>query len=786
MRKRAHPLVFSILVFTTFQFGLADIDAQVGAADPTLVGWWKLDEGAGTEIFDSSRYENDSNLVSTTLAWTDGRVNGALQFNGTSDYVEFGRSESLNIRDAVTVTLWVRTDNVGDGVRKALVMKGEFTYGMRFTDANNLEFRIFSTGYHTVETPVTEAFNGVWHHLAGVYDGSALMLYVDGELTASAAFSGTINRDDNYYVNLGRNSQGDSNNRWWYSGAMDDVRIYSRALSQEEIRKMLRPEYSSMPSPVDGARDVWPDAALSWTPGIAAGTHDVYLGTVLEDVSNASRANPLGVLVSRNQGAVSYDLPGRLAYDLTYYWRVDEVSPAPDNTIYKGDIWSFNVPFAFPIEQVIATASSSNKSTTGPENTVNGWGLDENDLHGTDTDTMWLSGKGDPAWIQYEFDRPYKLHRMLVWNYNVQVERVVGFGFKEVAVEYSMDGEDWTSLGDFQLNQGPSQAAYAANTILDFGNAIARHVRLTAKSNFSGRNQYGLSEVRFLAIPTHAQQPQPTSGQAGVARDVTLAWRAGREAASHEVYMSTDEQSVIDGTALIDIIVENQYALDALDLGTTYYWKINEVNDAENPSAWEGVLWDFTTASYLIVDDFESYTDDDTAGQAIWQTWLDGYEDPTNGAQVGNSLPPYAEQTIVYRGDQSMPVSYNNTGATTSVAKRSFETPQDWTTGGVTILTVYFRGVATNDANEPMWLRLTDQGGSQGTVTYGFAADEDVANQATEAWARWNVLLADFGVNLTQVKTLAIGFGSAAGTSPRSTGLMYFDEIRIGKPVAVE
>ncbi|MBN1360202.1 MAG: discoidin domain-containing protein [Sedimentisphaerales bacterium] len=786
MRKRSHYLIYSILVLAVSQFGFADVNAQIGAADPTLVAWWKLDEGAGTEISDSSRYENDSNLASTTLAWTDGRINGALQFNGASDYVEFGRSESLNIRDALAVTLWVRTANVGNGANEALVLKGEFTYGLRFTNANNLEFRIFSTGYQSIETPVTEAFNDVWHHLAGVYDGSALMLYVDGELMASTASSGTINRDDNYYVNLGRNSQGDSNNRWWYSGAMDDVRIYSRALSQEEIRKMLRPEYSSMPTPVDGAADVWPDAALGWTPGIAAATHDVYLGIVLEDVNNASRANPLGVLVSQNQDAVTYDPPGRLAYDATYYWRVDEVSPAPDNTIYKGDIWSFTVPFAFPIEQVTATASSSNKSNTGPENTVNGSGLDENDLHGTNAETMWLSAKGEPAWIQYEFDRLYKLHQMLVWNYNVQVERVVGFGFKEVTVEYSMDGENWTALGDFEFSQGPSQAGYAANTALEFGDVVARHVRLTAKSNFSGRNQYGLSEVRFLAIPTHAWEPQPASGQTNVTRDVTLAWRAGREAASHEVYVSADEQSVIDGTALIDVVTASQYMPGTLDLGTTYYWKVNEVNEAENPSAWEGAIWDFTTAPYLIVDDFESYTDDDAAGEAIWQTWLDGYEDPTNGALVGNATPPYAEQTIVYSGDQSMPVSYDNTGATSSVAVRTFETPQDWATGGATILTVYFRGVTTNNADEPLWVRLTDQAGSQGTVTYGLAADEDAANQAAAAWARWDVPLADFGVNLTQIKALALGFGAGGGTPPRSTGLMYFDDIRIGKPVSVE
>ncbi len=789
MRQSSHYSTLALLIGVTFSIGVAVTDAQVGAADPDLVGWWKLDEGLGTEITDSSRYGNDSNQASTTLQWIDGRINGALEFNGTSDFVEFAQTETLDIRNAVTVTLWVRTNDVADGVHKALVMKGEFTYGMRFTDANDLEFRIFSTGYHTVKTPVTDAFNDVWHHLAGVYDGSVLALYIDGELKDSLTYSGVINKDTNYYVNLGQNSQGDSNNRWWYNGAMDDVRIYSRALSQEDIRKMLRPEYPSMPTPVDGAKDAWPDVVLGWTAGIAVATHDVYLGTVLDDVSNAGRDNPLGVLLSRNQDSVAYDPPGRLAFDQTYYWRIDEVSAAPDSTIYKGDVWSLRVPFGFPVESVIATASSSNKSTTGPENTVNRSGLDENDLHSTNATTMWLSAKGaeSPAWIEYDLGRLYKLHEMQVWNYNVQVERVLGFGFKDVTIEYSMDATSWTALGDFQFNQGPSQAGYACNTTVDLANLATRYVRLTAPSNWSGRDQYGLSEVRFLAIPTYAQQPQPATGQTDVGRDITLEWRASREADVHEVYVSSDETAVADETVLIDAVTDSQYELAALDLGTTYYWKINEVNEAEDPSRWDGPIWNFTTTTYLIVDGFESYTDDEAADLAIWQTWLDGYNIPANGMQVGHGTQPYAEQTIVYAGDQSMPVTYDNTTtATSSIAERTFETPEDWTRAGVTTLTLHFYGVATNDANEPMWVRLTGQNGSDGTVTYGQAADEDIANQATAAWARWNIPLADFGVNLAQIQSIAIGFGQPGGASPRSAGTMYFDDIRIGKPTSGE
>ena len=102
-------------------------------------------------------------------------------------------------------------------------------------------------------------------------------------------------------------------------------------------------------SPANGAVDVPTDAVLSWAPGQFAASHDVYFGTVLADVNNATRSKPLGVLVGQGQAATEFD-PASLAYGQTYYWRVDEVNAAPDNTIYKGDVWSFTTePYGYPI-----------------------------------------------------------------------------------------------------------------------------------------------------------------------------------------------------------------------------------------------------------------------------------------------------------------------------------------------------------------------------------------------------------------------------------------------------
>ncbi|MHC4542220.1 MAG: hypothetical protein ACYS74_20945 [Planctomycetota bacterium] len=121
---------------------------------------------------------------------------------------------------------------------------------------------------------------------------------------------------------------------------------------------------------------------------------------------------------------------------------------------------------------------------------------------------------------------------------------------KDVTIEYSTDGVEWTALaGVPEFAQAPATEDYAHDTTVDFGGAVAKYVKLTATSNWGGLlPQYGLSEVRFFYIPVIAREPSPDSGAAGLNPDATFAWRAGREAATHNVSLSTDEQAVIDGT----------------------------------------------------------------------------------------------------------------------------------------------------------------------------------------------------------------------------------------------
>ena len=525
------------------------------------------------------------------------------------------------------------------------------------------------------------------------------------------------------------------------------------------------------PSPADVETDIPRDVILAWTPGESINTHDVYFSTNFADVNDG--------IGGVTQSASSYVPPQYLGFGTTYYWRIDEVGDQPDSAVFKGGVWSFTVePYSYVMKNIIATASTSNRAEEGPENTINGSGLDETDQHSTEEMEMWLSAD-EPAgaWIQYEFDKVYKLHEMWVWNYNVAFESVLGYSFKNVVVEYSENGVDWTVLqGLPEFVQGPGSATYTPDTIVDFGGAAAKYVKLTAESNWSTLDlkQFGLSEVRFSYIPVTARKPYPDLGATDVDEDVTLGWRAGREAAKHDVYLGTDEQAVTDGAVPVMTVSEVSYVPSVdLDLASTYYWRVDEVNDVETAGIWPGDIWNFSTQELLVVDDFESYNDipaGEEGSNLVYETWIDGFADPSKGgSQIGYFTGTSLETDIAYGGDQSVPLFYDNTSASSSevtVDPANLPIGRDWTAGSPQTLVLWFHGSPGNTVTEQMYVKLN---GAE--VEY----PGDAADIAEPRWKQWNIDLAALGISLSSVTELRIGFqriGASGGT-----GTVFIDDI---------
>ncbi|MHC4702953.1 MAG: hypothetical protein ACYTFQ_20505, partial [Planctomycetota bacterium] len=207
-----------------------------------------------------------------------------------------------------------------------------------------------------------------------------------------------------------------------------------------------------------------------------------------------------------------------------------------------------------------------------------------------------------------------------------------------------------------------------------------------------------------------------------------------------------------------------------LDLAATYHWRVDAVYADKTV---KGLLWSFTVADFISVDDFEAYNDiepPDPNSNRIFDKWTDGFGTTDNGALVGNDLPPYAEQRIVHGGDQAMIYSYDN-NLKTSEATLTLVYPRDWTEGGVTKLSLWFRGDAANAA-ETMFIALNGT-----AVVY----HDDTGAAQTRAWTEWVVDLSTFGVDLTNVDSITIGFGTKGSPAAGGAGTMRFDDIRLVK-----
>lgn len=523
-----------------------------------------------------------------------------------------------------------------------------------------------------------------------------------------------------------------------------------------DIIQAIPPTKAREPSPADAATDVPRDTTLSWTAPANVAKHFVYLGTDLDEVANAT--------VGEEMFDATYE-PVGLAYGQTYYWRVDEVN-ATSAKVTKGDIWSFTVePFSYPITKVVATASSS-QVAMGPENTVGGVGLDADDQHSVDPKTMWLSADVSPAWIQFAFEKPYKLDQMWVWNSNQMIESFIGFGAKGVTVEYSADGSAWTELaGVPEFAQAPGVATSKHTTTVDFGGVVAKYVKLTINSTWGGVSKGGLAEVRFYYVPVQAFQPVPADAATGVEIDATLNWRPGREAGSHKVYFGKDREAVAGGTVAAQTVAEHSFTPATMDLASTYYWRVDEVNGT---SVYEGDVWSFATRRFLVVDDFESYTDDE--GSRIYEFWIDGMTDGKSGSVVGHLDAPFAEKTIVHDGAQSMPMTYDNTKMATSEATLTFDPAQNWTASGIKSLTLFFRGAAENTGAGKLYVKINST-----KVSYS----GDAADITKPLWAAWNIDLSKVTGNLSKVTSLTIGVEGAG-----SQGILYLDDIGLYPTVA--
>ena len=760
---------------------------QPATAD--LIGWWPFEDGSGNMAKDASDNKVDALLLGDPVWDKTGQHGDALLLDGDGDFGHVEGSYSLPL---YSVGMWFRVDG-GTGPRDLLgIYADELIFGILLeVQADGTIRYLHRPDAGTDINIYTDAAydDGTWHHIAAVKSSDEMVLYMDGEIVGSVANS-TILPDPMNRLVMGVLDHG--RNLRFFFGPIDEVFVYDHTLSAQEVRAVMDGRGPGMGAgragdsyPKDGSTDVLRDVTLEWIPGEFAATHDLYMGHSFDDVNAATVPTGAGLDVN------SFDL-GRQAFGDTVYWRVDEVNGAPDHTVFKGKIWSFEVePYSIPIPRtaIAATASSVSNEFSTPDKTIDGSGLDAGNMHAIDPETMWYTAAVDlDPWIQYEFDAVKKLDVMTAWNANGSAEAAIGWGVKDVEIAYSVDGETWDVLaGTNQFGRAPGLPTYDQFDVVDFKGAAAKYVRLNIQSNWGGiLMSYGLSEVQFSMMPVRARTPEPGSGSVGLAPDTVMTWRAGRDADHHVIYASTDVNAVADGTAPSVTTSTNSLDLTSLSLqlGQTYYWRVDEVNEAQAVSVWDGPVWNFSTPDALIVDDFEGYKN--TSPDRPFQTWLDGfgysadeffpveYGGNGTGSGVGHDIwslsSPHYDGTIMETAitlpgsGQSMPVYYNNANSTAiSEATRNFTVPQNWAQAGIKGLRLSFHGDSANTATT-MYLKIN---GTQ--IDYA----GDAVSIQQKPWHTWYVDLTRLaGINLASVTELTLGFKGGQG-------VVTFDDIAL-------
>ncbi len=325
------------LVFlASFAFLLGLILASTAsAADPSLIGWWKFDETSGTTARDASN-NGRNGAVKGNPTWVAGKVGGALQLHGDGDYVDVGRVGISGIAPR-TVAGWAKASTTA-------IPSWTSVFGFApdgTTDGTYFDIEVDNAGNYVVHIQGWEAVicpvDTQWHHFAATYSGSGGNWYLDGRSVGSEAGAvGTIDQ-----VRIGARLS----NSHYFPGLVDDVRIYNKALTLDEIKKVVAGPKAYDPDPADGAlyKDTW--ASLTWLPGEGAASHNVYFGDNLDDVSAGAAETFRGNQTATHfvVGFPGHPYPDGLVPGTTYYWRIDEVE-ANGVTTHRGDVWSFTVP----------------------------------------------------------------------------------------------------------------------------------------------------------------------------------------------------------------------------------------------------------------------------------------------------------------------------------------------------------------------------------------------------------------------------------------------------------
>jgi hypothetical protein len=703
--------------------------SYVPIADPNLVGWWKFDEGSGANVFDSSGHGNHGTFIGDPQ-WVIGPNGDALEFDGVDDWIEVPHAENLTVDNEVTIMAWINTERyigpTGDNWQGIMAKGNPRSYSLYTQVSGVLHFSTAGVGtLSSAPLPLNE-----WVHVCAMVIGGAHQYYINGE-DAGTGGTGIVlpGAADSATVRIG--NARDANRE--FLGMIDDVRIFNKALTQDEVKRLMRGDATLAwgPSPAHRSTpDIYSATQLSWSPGEKAAQHDVYFGTDKDAVNDADTTT--ADIYRGRQAATSYNPPEGVEWGGgPYYWRIDEYNT--DDTISKGSVWSFTVADFILVDDFEDYDAGDNQI----------WYAWHDGLgYGTPGTAGYFAGNGTGSAVGDENTASYT------------EETIVNSGLKSMPLSYDNNQQgyamysevemtltaprDWTQEGVAELSLWFRGYPTSTGSFIE---APVDNYTMTATGadiwndadefHFAFKMLTGVGSIEAKVLSVDNTDPWAKAGvMIRDTLDVDSKFAAVYITPGNGCRFQARMDTAVDAISDTSVASAEQIAIAAP------YWVKLERDIAGN---------------------FRGYYSSDGIN---WQpmTWNPQYITMSANVYVGLAL-----------------TSHNNS----ATCEAKFSNVRITGTAGP-LWTNQDIGILSNDA-EPLYVAVSNVAGAPAVVYH------DDSNAATiDTWTEWIIPLqsfADQGIDLTNVDRIAVGLGTKGNmATPGGSGKIYIDDIRLYRP----
>jgi len=690
----------------------------IAKADPNLVGWWKLDdEGSGTAVDYSG--SDHYGVLKGNPKWVEGCYGDALQFDGDDDYVDFGNPSDWPAgTSARSLCGWAKTDTVAAGWRWIAAYGSAATSRAMFIGMTGAD--LYGGGYGDDVSKLNFWEVDVWHHICLTYDGITARLYADGIEVASSPKS--------WDLGLSRAHVGRQVNDYveFWDGVVDDVRVYSKALTPEEVAQAMRgdPLLAWNPQPKVGANvDIRDATVLTWSPGQTAAGHDVYLGTDREAVKTAGVGS--SEYLGRQTGT-TYSVAGRVTFGGgSYFWRVDEVE-ADETTVHKGSVWEFTVPDYLIVDEFESYTNNSPNRVF--QTWLDGWGFSQDEFFPSGN-----PGNGTGALVGYD-----------PTTGDIMETRIVHGGRQSMPVEYnnvvtpyySEIERTWTTAQDWTLNGVTDLSLWFRGNpaaFIDDGSTIT--------VSASGSDIWGTADQCRLVY-------KRLSGDGSIS-------------------VKVNSLDMTDGWAKAGVMIRDSLAAESPhaatvvtpSYGVSFPWRafVGDLSTQVNQTGVKAPYWVKLTRTG------NTFKAEHSADGKTWSII---------GTDATQSQHDVVMSSSVYIG---LCLTSHNTSAVTVAQFSDVKT-----TGNVSGAWQAEEIGFDHPANDPdtFYVALEDSAGRLAVVN-----NPDTNATITSQWTQWRIPLSQFtSVNARAIKKMYVGVGNRNAPVADGTGMLFIDDIRVVKP----